>query len=166
MVEPEQSTDLLVHPATLVPSLRGKGDWGSQVTYGYDGAGRLLTPTRPNGIVTAYDYDDAGRLTDITHDNAHGELASYHYVLDGLGNRVQAVEHVLPPTPVTHLPIVMRDYDGTGDAMMSMPESSPAVQRQGHGPTSATAPLSWPCSTQPSRSEPPEQQRSGGVPAA
>ena len=37
------------------------------------------------------------------------ELVSYHYVLDGLGKRTQTAERVLPPAPVQHLSLVMRD---------------------------------------------------------
>jgi RHS repeat-associated protein len=117
--------------------------WGSQVTYGYDGAGRVRTTTLPNGVVTTRGYDTAGRLTDIVHAGPSWGLAHYHYVLDGLGNRTQAVERVLPPTPVTHLPLVTRNY-GDGGEMMSMPEGGLAAPETFQSPLQPVEPVPAP----------------------
>jgi YD repeat-containing protein len=82
--------------------LVGVADWdGGQTAYGYDGAGRLVTTTLPNGVVTVNAYDDAGRLVRLTH-TASDEtlLADYGYELDGVGNRVRAVEALSGTTRV------------------------------------------------------------------
>ena len=74
-------------------------DWdGGTAAYGYDEAGRIVTATLPNGTETAYAYDDANRLTLIEHRNSGGDLlARYTYELDGVGNRVQAIETISTP---------------------------------------------------------------------
>jgi YD repeat-containing protein len=73
-------------------------DWsGETTTYGYDGAGRLLTTTLPNNVQTTYTYDDAGRLVEIEHTIDAETLASYQYVLDEVGNRVQVTETLRRP---------------------------------------------------------------------
>ncbi len=63
--------------------------------YAYDAAGRVLTATLGNGTVTSYRYDAAGRLLEVTHHNGDDLLARFEYAYDARGNRVRAVETVL-----------------------------------------------------------------------
>ncbi len=95
-------------------------DWSGGLTrYAYDRAGRPLTTTLPNGVTTTYRYDAAGRLTNLTHTGRWWTVAAYTYTLDAAGNRLAVAERILPPTPPTYLPLVMKDYSDGGDGMMS-----------------------------------------------
>jgi RHS repeat-associated protein len=103
-------------------------DWDSQVvTYTYDGAHRLRGVDLPNSIHTAYGYDEAGRLLTVTHGTVTGTLAAFTYTLDAVGNRVQAEEFMVQPSP------------GGGSAQaLSLPS---LVQRQEEGRSGLAAPL-------------------------
>jgi len=72
----------------------------SPVQYGYDAAGRLKTMTRPNSVDTTYHYYDNGWLQDVIHTSGSNMLASYQYQYDNVGNRVQAIENVIPPSSI------------------------------------------------------------------
>ena len=101
-------------------------DWDSQVvTYTYDGANRLTGVDLPNGIDTAYGYDDAGRLLTVTHDTLTGTLLAFTYTLDGVGNRVQAVEGAPPPWWDVYLPIILKN--ASGGSTMALTGGEPAV---------------------------------------
>lgn len=88
-----------------VNGLTSVTDWNSQVTtYSYDDTGRVVAVERPNGVESAYLYDDAGRLTGLQHNQASDMLAAYTYSYDAAGNRVQAVENLIQPVPLTPTP--------------------------------------------------------------
>ncbi|MFH2138363.1 MAG: RHS repeat-associated core domain-containing protein [Candidatus Omnitrophota bacterium] len=67
----------------------------SQVTgYEYDNSGRLLSKTLPNGVYTDYGYDDANRLTSLVNKKSDASvISSFSYTHDGVGNRVQTIDH-------------------------------------------------------------------------
>jgi RHS repeat-associated protein len=73
-------------------------DWDGGLTrYAYE-AGRLTAATLPNAVQTTYEHDAANRLTQIAHRNAGDDLlARYVYLLDGVGNWVQATETISTP---------------------------------------------------------------------
>ncbi len=133
-------------------------DWSSGLTrYTYDRAGRPLTTTLPNGVTTTYRYDAAGRLTNLTHTGRWWTVAAYTYTLDAAGNRLAVAERILPPTPPTYLPLVMKDTSDGGDGMMS-----------GGGGESESDPFSSPLPTPDSDSftsplPPPSDAHSSGV---
>jgi RHS repeat-associated protein len=62
-------------------------------TYHYDDAGRLNYIENFNGTITDYGYDNANRLTSLENIKTDNSvITSYSFpVLDGVGNRVQAV---------------------------------------------------------------------------
>ena len=109
-------------------------DWDGGVTaYSYDAAGRPLETTLPNGITTTYNYDDAGRMVTLRHEGQHWTLAAYTYTLDAVGNRIAALEQVLPPTPHVYEPLLMRDYEaeemlGGGGLLLGESGSSPSLE--------------------------------------
>ena len=75
-------------------------DWNTQTTtYAYDLNGKVLDVNLPNGVVTSHGYDDVGRILNIAHTTSADTVYSYIYTYDSAGNRVQAVESVLEPTP-------------------------------------------------------------------
>jgi YD repeat-containing protein len=116
--------------------------WDGQATaYFYDRAGRLITTTWPNGLTTLYRYDDAGRLLNMTH-VGHWVLATYTYTLDALSNRLAVIERVLPPTPLIYLPVIMKDFDGSGEQMMPGERTTPFVS-----PLAVPAPFQSPLPT-------------------
>jgi len=77
-------------------------DWLNQTaTYHYDAAGRLDYLENFNGTITDYGYDNANRLTSLENRKPDNSIiASYSFpVLDGVGNRIQAVvNEPLAPT--------------------------------------------------------------------
>lgn len=66
------------------------------VDYGYDGASRVTSANLPGILNTTYGYDTAGRLETITN-TASAQVSAFTYVLDARGNRLDAVEDLLPP---------------------------------------------------------------------
>ncbi|MBI5952480.1 MAG: hypothetical protein HY865_12555 [Chloroflexi bacterium] len=82
--------------------------------YEYDPTGRLASVLLPNGINTTYTYDAAGRLLQLQHATIEGNLASYQYTYDAVGNRIRAVENV--PTPLNPT-VRLTVMDGTGSAL-------------------------------------------------
>ncbi len=89
-------------------------DWDSGLTsYTYDAAGRLTSATLPNGVRTTYEHDTANRLTQIEHKDVSGDLlARYVYVLDGVGNRIQATETISTPGQGLVTAAITYTYDG------------------------------------------------------
>jgi RHS repeat-associated protein len=63
--------------------------------YSYDLAGRRTGKTLENGTETTYDYDDAGRLLSIAHTSGMTTVASFEYTHDTLGRRA-SMESTLP----------------------------------------------------------------------
>ncbi len=78
---------------------RSRWDWSGGLTdYDYDEAGRLITTTLPNGVVSVNGYDDADQLTSLRYVDDGGDLlAEYLYELDGVGNRTVVTETLLAP---------------------------------------------------------------------
>jgi YD repeat-containing protein len=70
-------------------------------SYEYDPVGRLSKILRANRLDSTYTYDSAGRLQKLVHATAENELASYQYQYDDVGNRIQAIEDVIPPSGLT-----------------------------------------------------------------
>ncbi len=71
-----------------------KLDWLNQTaTYHYDAAGRLDYLENFNGTIADYGYDVANRLTSLENRKVDNSvIASYNFpILDGVGNRMQAV---------------------------------------------------------------------------
>jgi YD repeat-containing protein len=82
--------------------MRTVTDWDAGITqYDYDEIGRLVQMVLPNSITSTYSYDNADQLTGIQHTHpVSGDLASYAYTYDQVGNRVQAVETVVLPEAI------------------------------------------------------------------
>ncbi len=91
----------------------------------FDPAGRLISTTLPNGVQSVNGYDVAGRLVNLTHNGPYWTLAAYTYTLDAVGNRLAVMERVLPPTPFTYLPVILKDFAGSGEQMLPGEQSSP-----------------------------------------
>jgi RHS repeat-associated protein len=109
--------------------LTGTLSWDGQLTtYQFDKAGRLVTTTLPNGMMTIAVYDDANRLTRLTHRRGAVILGDHEYTLDAMGNRLAVREYVAGLTRVVYLPVIVKDFDGSGGQMM-LPggETSPFV---------------------------------------
>jgi RHS repeat-associated protein len=69
-------------------------DWqGRATTYNYDASGALVRAALPNGAVSEYRYDGAGRLVSVVNRSGYQVLSGYQYVLDGVGNRVEAASY-------------------------------------------------------------------------
>ena len=91
-------------------------DWdGQQTGYEYDALGRLTVVHLPNGVTSTYTYNSASRLVNLVHSKGTDTLASYHYIYDAAGNRVQANETVqwvkhLPPAPPAQFSAVEQGY--------------------------------------------------------
>jgi RHS repeat-associated protein len=108
--------------------LTGTLSWDGQLTtYQFDKAGRLITTTLPNGMQSVNRYDIAGRLVNLTHSGRYWTLAAYTYTLDAVGNRLAAMERVLPPTPFIYLPVIMKDFAGSGEQMLPGEQTTPFV---------------------------------------
>ncbi len=61
-----------------------------QVSYHYDGAGRLIDRILSNGAKTRYQYDDDNRLTQLINSSANGtEVENLNYQQDEVGNITQ-----------------------------------------------------------------------------
>jgi len=61
-----------------------------QVSYHYDGAGRLIDRILSNGAKTRYQYDDDNRLTQLINSSANGtEVENLNYQQDQVGNITQ-----------------------------------------------------------------------------
>src|SRR5690606_35792404 len=82
-------------------------DSSKNTTYQYDAVGHINAILRPNGVNSTYTYDPAGRLTQLQHGMVGNELASYEYMYDNNGNRVQAVERAKTAGagPTVHLTV-------------------------------------------------------------
>jgi len=80
-------------------------DWQSNhTTYEYDTVGRLITMTLPNGVVMVNTYDNANRLTERTYTAPDAtNLASYAYLLDGMGQKQVITETVLSPGYISEI---------------------------------------------------------------
>lgn len=59
----------------------------------YDGAGRVIQMTEPNGLVTTLSYDARGRVTSITETPPAGSARTTSMTYDGIG---QLLTHSLP----------------------------------------------------------------------
>ncbi len=71
-------------------------DWqGQQTQYGYDALNRLTGVQLTNGVIGVYTYNSAGRLVGVVYSKDANTLASYQYVYDPNGNRLQATENIL-----------------------------------------------------------------------
>jgi RHS repeat-associated protein len=82
------------------------------VTYTHDVAGRLLSTSLDNGLVSEYDYDDAGQLLGLAHRRGGETLSSFGYSYDPAGNRAQAQEWLLQPAPASpYSTTISYDYD-------------------------------------------------------
>lgn len=55
------------------------------VSQTYDNAGRVLTSTDGEGIITRNSYNTLGQLTDVTEAYGTGDAATTHYTYDGAG---------------------------------------------------------------------------------
>jgi RHS repeat-associated protein len=88
-------------------------DWdGGLTSYEYDAAGRLIHATLPNGVVNVNLYDDVNRLTQIEHKDAEENLlARYVYVLNQVGNRVEATETISIPVQGLVTSVITYTYD-------------------------------------------------------
>jgi RHS repeat-associated protein/uncharacterized repeat protein (TIGR01451 family) len=73
-------------------------DWNSTTVadYSYDDGNRLTGVDLPDGVGVGYQYDDANRLLELENHSGGGVLSSFVYTLDGVGNRLQVVETLLP----------------------------------------------------------------------
>ncbi|MBN1315667.1 MAG: hypothetical protein JXA42_09375, partial [Anaerolineales bacterium] len=60
----------------------------------------------------------------MRHEGLYWTLAAYTYTLDPVGNRIAAIERVLPPTPHVYKPLILRNYDGEGEMMMAGSEGT------------------------------------------
>jgi RHS repeat-associated protein len=72
-------------------------------------------------------YDSAGRLVNLTHSGRYWTLAAYTYTLDAVGNRLAVTERVLPPTPFNYLPVILKDFAGSGEQMLPGEQTTPFV---------------------------------------
>jgi RHS repeat-associated protein len=62
--------------------------------------------------------DSAGRLINLTHARQAWVLATYSYTLDAMGNRLAVREYVAGLTQVVYLPVIVKEFDGSGGQMM------------------------------------------------
>src|SRR5207302_1178072 len=74
-------------------------DWLSRVSRNtYDAASKLSSVTYPNGAALAFAYDAANRLLQVRNsylgsaDLPLNPVSSFTYILDPLGNRLQATD--------------------------------------------------------------------------
>lgn len=76
-------------------------DWlGRSTAYTYDAASNLLGTTYPNQAALAFAYDTANRLTEVRNtlrkgndnDEDQNPIASFEYLLDAVGNRLQVTD--------------------------------------------------------------------------
>ncbi|MCX6926206.1 MAG: hypothetical protein NT154_23815, partial [Verrucomicrobia bacterium] len=74
---------------------------GQAMTFGYDGAGRLLSETRANGSSSQYGYNAAGRLINLVHQLPANLLVQLRYDRDASGEvtNVVKVSGMLPMRP-------------------------------------------------------------------
>jgi RHS repeat-associated protein/CSLREA domain-containing protein len=118
------------------------------VDYSYDGASRVTGVDLPNGVTTSYAYDPAGRLSELLNGSG-GNLSSFAFILDALGNRLNAAETLVLPgggtaqmAATTGLPLTSADL-GNEDPL---PAFGPATPTH---PVSDTLPLSDPSLAHP-----------------
>jgi len=61
--------------------------------YEYDNLGRNTRLTYPNATQARYTYDDLGRIIFIEHKAKDGEIASFEYSFDPIGNAIKIVQN-------------------------------------------------------------------------
>jgi YD repeat-containing protein len=133
----------------------GIGGPSSLVSYGYDSADRLtsvspnwdsgsysysylnqrlISMTRPSGLVTTYGYDSANRINAITHrpSISQSPISNYQYTLDQSGNVRTATE-----SQATLLPA--GTYQESGGQVVMEAETGQSLARATHTWLTATA---------------------------
>ena len=78
-------------------------DWaGGSLAFSYDGAGRLTTVSRSNGISTQYTFDNDSRVASIAESSGNQVIASIAYQRDAAGNVISETRNepqVFTPAP-------------------------------------------------------------------
>jgi YD repeat-containing protein len=94
----EQATSDLTGASGLNPTTTGVA---RQWSYTYNGVGRVLTATDPNGNTTQYEYDGSGNLTKMT--DALGRITSFsNFDASGRAGQIVAPNHLI--TTLTYWP--------------------------------------------------------------
>lgn len=106
---------------------------GNMATYSYDGAGRLLTTTDPNGNTTTNTYDAAERMTKIINADRCHEL----HLRSGRANRDEDQQRrannqlhprhrraSIPQSQARVTPVFGSRFDETGPGYLNVSQSA------------------------------------------
>lgn len=97
---------------------------GQTATYTYDEAGRLVTLVNFNGTVTTYGYDNANRLVDLENRKSdNSPIATYHFTLDGNGNRTNVVQNE-PLVPLLSTESISYSYNTERNRLLTAGSTS------------------------------------------
>jgi len=112
------------------------GDWvGGTTDLIYDEVGRIVSISRPNGIITSYTYDEDGRVVGITEENS-SSISSITLARDGAGN-ITSADRGIPLDPIPDPNTQTFNYDAACQI------SNYSYDRMGHLTTDAKRTYNW-----------------------
>jgi YD repeat-containing protein len=76
--------------------------------YKYDVVGNVMGIRLPNGVTTTRQWDALKCLKELTHAGATGEIASYTYTLDAVGNRIAVEENTGRMVPTRTMTCIVK----------------------------------------------------------